>query len=396
MKAPVRGRAMIAALLLAGQGALAEAPVESLRPEGRAVPGARQGLEASEAGLTGEAGVRYVAEADAGPVALAEPPTLSVPSVVAAAPEPRRDFLPAVPRQPPLLETEPPLPVFVGLAGIVRAELLFSGPPPVAVVVDGWAGVAPPSRPEAEPAGAPAPMRPLARPRAAGSPAPEPPPEPEAPAAYAPAPDPEFRPLGPDVTVFAVAFAVMPGPRPPEIVDRAERVSAERARGQVCGNPLIQGAASGPVGGGGCGIDGPVVVRSVDGVRLSTPATVDCTTAEALLEWVQDGARPALGSRGGGLAGLEIMGSYVCRSRNNQAGAKLSEHGLGRAVDIGAVILADGSRLNVARDWPDPALVAMHRAACGAFSTTLGPGSDGYHEDHLHYDTARGRGPYCR
>jgi hypothetical protein len=39
----------------------------------------------------------------------------------------------------------------------------------------------------------------------------------------------------------------------------------------------------------------------------------------------------------------------------------------------------------------------MHRAACGRFGTTLGPGSDGMHEDHLHFDTARhANGPYCR
>ncbi len=74
----------------------------------------------------------------------------------------------------------------------------------------------------------------------------------------------------------------------------------------------------------------------------------------------------------------------------------MSEHGMGRAIDIGGVVLADGSRLIVAQDWPDPALRQMHEAACGTFSTTLGPGSDGFHEDHLHYDTARGRGPYCR
>jgi len=43
------------------------------------------------------------------------------------------------------------------------------------------------------------------------------------------------------------------------------------------------------------------------------------------------------------------------------------------------------------------ALKAMHRAACGIFGTTLGPGSDRYHENHFHYDTARHRsGPYCR
>jgi hypothetical protein len=139
-----------------------------------------------------------------------------------------------------------------------------------------------------------------------------------------------------------------------------------------------------------------VRIRSVDGVRLSEGALMDCTTAEALLDWVQEGARPAVGGRGGGLAGFEIMGHYACRPRNNQAGARLSQHGLGRAIDIGAVVLQDGSRLSIAGDWPDPALTQMHEAACGIFSTTLGPGSDGFHEDHLHYDTTRGRGAYCR
>ena len=33
----------------------------------------------------------------------------------------------------------------------------------------------------------------------------------------------------------------------------------------------------------------------------------------------------------------------------------------------------------------------------GIFGTTLGPGSDGYHEDHMHFDTAHQRGgAYCR
>ena len=107
------------------------------------------------------------------------------------------------------------------------------------------------------------------------------------------------------------------------------------------------------------------------------------------------GARPAVGSRGGGLAGFEVMGSYTCRPRNNQAGARLSEHGKGRAIDIGAAVLADGSTINVLRDWPDPALRQMREAACGTFSTVLGPGAP-FHDNHLHFDTARGRGPYCR
>ena len=30
----------------------------------------------------------------------------------------------------------------------------------------------------------------------------------------------------------------------------------------------------------------------------------------------------------------------------------------------------------------------MRTAACGWFTTVLGPGSDGYHEDHIHVDLA--------
>ena len=101
------------------------------------------------------------------------------------------------------------------------------------------------------------------------------------------------------------------------------------------------------------------------------------------------------GGRGGGLAGFEVMGSYTCRPRNNQAGARLSEHGRGRAIDIGAAILADGSSITVLGDWPDPGLGQMREAACGTFSTVLGPG-DPFHDDRLHLDTAHGRGPYCR
>jgi hypothetical protein len=39
----------------------------------------------------------------------------------------------------------------------------------------------------------------------------------------------------------------------------------------------------------------------------------------------------------------------------------------------------------------------IYKAGCSYFMTTLGPGSDGYHEDHFHFDTsARKGGAYCR
>ncbi|MFL4994931.1 MAG: extensin family protein [Microvirga sp.] len=35
---------------------------------------------------------------------------------------------------------------------------------------------------------------------------------------------------------------------------------------------------------------------------------------------------------------------------------------------------------------PDPTLAAVRMAACGWFTTILGPGSDPAHADHLHVD----------
>lgn len=295
----------------------------------------------------------------------------------------------------------------VALAAPDRPEL------PSADAAGGWAGERPSVRPVASevaepvtmPPGEPAPgaafvLDPVdARPRAR--------PEPVLARGLAPqsvAAAPAYLPngrravvlLGLPPTIFAVARAMMPKMRPTEVSTRAARALAEARRGQVCGNPLLQGEAVGAVGSGGCGIEGPVRLRSVDGVRLSDGSLMDCTTAEALLTWVREGARPAIGSRGGGLVGIDVMGHYACRPRNNQRGARLSEHGRGRAIDIGGLILADGSTLSVRRDWPDSALRQMHSAACGTFSTVLGPAANAQHHDHFHFDTARGRGPYCR
>lgn len=173
--------------------------------------------------------------------------------------------------------------------------------------------------------------------------------------------------------------------------------------GKLCGVSGIEGQVIPPVTSQtpGCGVPDPVQVTHVDGVRLSQPAILDCQTAAALRTWVRKGVRPAVGRTGGGVTELQVAAHYVCRPRNHRPDAPMSEHGRGRAIDISAIRLADGQEMNVLRDWSDSphsrALRQMHRAACGTFGTTLGPGSDGMHEDHFHYDTARhGVGPICR
>lgn len=184
----------------------------------------------------------------------------------------------------------------------------------------------------------------------------------------------------------------------------AERsASVSRAGGGLCGDPQILGEPAGAVTGSNpaCGMSDAVRVTSVAGVALSQPALIRCETAVALRHWVETGAKPALETRKRKLTELKVAAHYACRTRNHQPGAKISEHGKGRAIDLSAFRMSDGSEITVLDDWGrggnGKALRSMHRAACGPFGTVLGPGSDGFHEDHFHFDTARHRGgPYCR
>jgi hypothetical protein len=178
---------------------------------------------------------------------------------------------------------------------------------------------------------------------------------------------------------------------------------SSRAGGGLCGVAGLEGTNIDPITSqvAGCGVSAPVRVTHVAGVKLSQGAIMDCPTAQALHEWVTTGVQPAIGRMGGGVAELRVAAHYVCRPRNHRSGARISEHGKGKAIDISAIILANGDSMSVRDDWRGSrysrALQQMHRAACGTFGTTLGPGSDGMHEDHFHYDTARHRnGAYCR
>ncbi|MGO4854225.1 extensin family protein [Phaeovulum sp. W22_SRMD_FR3] len=174
-----------------------------------------------------------------------------------------------------------------------------------------------------------------------------------------------------------------------------------QTRGQLCGIAGLEGAPIPPIPGAakGCGLADGVQVTRVSGIPLSIPVQVDCTTAIALKTWVDKGIVPSVGKTGGGLARLEIAGSYACRPRNHQSGAKISEHGRGHAVDLRGIKLNDGRVIDVASGWRSQAklMQAIHRTACGPFGTVLGPKSDAFHKDHIHVDTASYRsGNYCR
>ena len=207
---------------------------------------------------------------------------------------------------------------------------------------------------------------------------------------------------------FTPARSLYPKARPAyvrkvAVVQSQPRVTTTGKQGSICGVKSIRGVKAAPIPGKlkGCGVKKPVRVSSVDGVALSRPAVMNCETAKALNSWVKNGVKPSVGRLGGGLKSINVIADYSCRTRNNQPGAKISEHGRGKAVDVAGVTLKNGKTISVLKGWGKPAdgkvLRRMHKAACGPFGTVLGPNSDRYHKDHFHLDTASYRsGSYCR
>jgi hypothetical protein len=162
-------------------------------------------------------------------------------------------------------------------------------------------------------------------------------------------------------------------------------------------------------GKGSCGLDRPLRVSALaDGsVQIGgRPLTMSCPVTAALERWVRESVQPAaLQMYGVPVVEIRSMGTYNCRTRNNRAGARLSEHAFANAIDVSGFLLADGTTVSVLKDWRgSPAarafLRTVHGGACGPFTTVLGPGSDGLHENHLHLDLARhnvqGTMRYCR
>jgi len=124
-------------------------------------------------------------------------------------------------------------------------------------------------------------------------------------------------------------------------------------------------------------------------VNIMPAATLRCPIAEAVAQWVRSDLGPAMAELDSPLAALTNHGSYDCRGRNNVAGAKISEHGRGNALDLGPIRLANGSAMDVSnRSTPRSFRQRVRDAACSRFNTVLGPGSDAYHAEHIHVDLA--------
>jgi hypothetical protein len=139
-----------------------------------------------------------------------------------------------------------------------------------------------------------------------------------------------------------------------------------------------------------CRVDTAVRVARI-AAGLDKPATMSCALAARLDQFERDVVQPlAKEELGRRIVRINHLGSFSCRARNGR-GDRMSQHGLGRAIDIAGFRLADGSTVSVADDWAGSGakrqfLRYLARRACQYFSVVLTPDSDADHHDHLHLD----------
>nr|WP_197064417.1 extensin family protein [Methylobacterium sp. ZNC0032] len=150
-----------------------------------------------------------------------------------------------------------------------------------------------------------------------------------------------------------------------------------------------------------CRITDPVrvealAIRGVGGgatVSFEPPPLLSCAMARKLADWLDRSVQPlARGYFERDLTALRVGGGHECRRRNRATAGPVSEHATGRALDIFAFRLGNGGTASqVVVETPSGLvknrfLDAVRQSACGAFMTTLGPGSDAAHANHLHVD----------
>jgi hypothetical protein len=156
--------------------------------------------------------------------------------------------------------------------------------------------------------------------------------------------------------------------------------------------------------GNGCFVHNAYRVKSLSGVSFNQPVTVNCAVANTTADWLESVVQPAADDAfGERVVAINVPAGFSCRPRNNQRGAKLSEHGMGNAIDISAFTLESGRKIEVQQGWfawgdSKSFLKTVRAEACGPFKTVLGPGADAAHKDHFHFDLQRHRsgGSYCR
>jgi len=224
---------------------------------------------------------------------------------------------------------------------------------PAPVAIEGLAKQATPPLPKPRPADAPVtePEKPAAKPAPAATD------KPAEQATSPPAPPP------PSACRLALTDAIAIAPSIPDI----------KGPGECGGEDLVRLET--------------VVLPDKRRVSVKPAAILRCAMASEIVDWIRIDMAPLATSLGSAVSDLDNLDSFECRGRNGIAGAKMSEHGRANALDVHDLKLASGQSISFTdRAVPREVRERVLHSMCARFTTVLGPGSDGYHEDHIHLD----------
>jgi len=185
----------------------------------------------------------------------------------------------------------------------------------------------------------------------------------------------------------------------------AEQASPAAPQPSACRAALTEEIAIAPsipdiLGPGGCGGTDLVRLEAIvlpdkHRVAVTPAATLRCSMAFVIADWVRTDIAPLAAKLGGEISVLDNFDSYECRGFNRIPGAHLSEHGRANALDVRSFKFVDGRTISLTdRGVPRDLRETILHSVCARFMTVLGPGSDWYHEDHIHLDRAERRNNY--
>jgi hypothetical protein len=191
-------------------------------------------------------------------------------------------------------------------------------------------------------------------------------------------------------------MTLLPGANPPQPETKVAMLGAFPGAGMAINN-LARLTPEAAIAKGACSVAQPYRLMALgpnSRTTLEPAATVDDAMIGGLVRWEAGMQAAAKKDLGESVVAIKVAASYDCRGMNNIKGAKLSEHAHGNAIDIGGYVTASGKEITVKKDFHGKGANAaflrdVHGVTCGVFQVVLGPGSDGYHEDHFHMDLSR-------
>ena len=151
-------------------------------------------------------------------------------------------------------------------------------------------------------------------------------------------------------------FPLSPSPCP---TNGPTRRSSPRWRNAWrCSRLLLRNIdVSKPIRDGQCGSAAVVQLKRVGAtapVEISPPATLNCRMVVKLHQWVETSLQPAARETfNAPVRRLVNASGYTCRNRygSRAATAKISEHAFANALDVSAIVLADGRNVDVLSNW---------------------------------------------